>query len=223
MLQKKSPRRSFMKLLALVPIICVALALNAETVNDYVYQQPPKKILKKGKKDATVKVGNETIQVVGDTASAAQAKTIEELVVYKATAPEKQPIYILDGGRIDLETFNHIDPKEIASVTVLKDQPAVDQYGEEARDGVIIITEYLAKNIHYPKEAAEKKIQGRVILTFVVEKDGSISRVKVVKSVEPSLDQEAIRVVKSMPKWTPGKQNGKNVAVKYTIPMTFRL
>ena len=140
MLQKKSPRRSFMKLLALVPIICVALALNAETVNDYVYQQPPKKILKKGKKDATVKVGNETIQVVGDTASATQAKTIEELVVYKATAPEKQPIYILDGGRIDLETFNHIDPKEIASVTVLKDQPAVDQYGEEARDGVIIIT-----------------------------------------------------------------------------------
>ena len=259
MLQKKSPRRSFMKLLALVPIICVALALNAETVNDYVYQQPPKKIVKKGKKDATVKVGNETIQVVGDTASAAQAKTIEELVVYKATAPEKQPIYILDGGRIDLETFNHIDPKEIASVTVLKDQPAVDQYGEEARDGVIIITlkkeveevftpverdpeffdvveqmpefpgganalfEYLAKNIHYPKEAAEKKIQGRVILTFVVEKDGSISRVKVVKSVEASLDQEAIRVVKSMPKWTPGKQNGKNVAVKYTIPMTFRL
>ena len=260
MLQKKSPRRSFMKLLALVPIICVALALNAETVNDYVYQQPPKKILKKGKMDATVKVGNETIQVVGDTASATQAKTIEELVVYKATAPEKQPIYILDGGRIDLETFNHIDPKEIASVTVLKDQPAVDQYGEEARDGVIIITlkkeiqeieiepeqddekafdvveqmpefpgganalfEYLAKNIHYPKEAAEKKIQGRVILTFVVEKDGSISRVKVVKSVEPSLDQEAIRVVKSMPKWTPGKQNGKNVAVKYAIPMTFRL
>ena len=71
--------------------------------------------------------------------------------------------------------------------------------------------------------AEENGIQGRVIVTFVVEKDGSITDVRVVKSVDPSLDKEAQRVVKSMPRWIPGKQNGSAVRVKYTVPVTFRL
>ena len=82
---------------------------------------------------------------------------------------------------------------------------------------------YLSKNIKYPVVAEENGIQGRVIATFVVERDGSITDVKVVKSVDPSLDKEAIRVLKSMPKWIPGKQNGSAVRVKYTVPVTFRL
>jgi protein TonB len=83
--------------------------------------------------------------------------------------------------------------------------------------------EYLSKNIKYPVVAEENGIQGRVIVTFVVERDGSISDVKVIKSVDPSLDKVAIRVLKSMPKWIPGKQNGAPVRVKYTVPVTFRL
>ena len=83
--------------------------------------------------------------------------------------------------------------------------------------------EYLSKNIKYPVVAEENGIQGRVIVTFVVERDGSITDVKVVKSVDPSLDKEAQRVVKSMPKWIPGKQNGSPVRVKYTVPVTFKL
>ena len=83
--------------------------------------------------------------------------------------------------------------------------------------------EYLSKNIKYPVVAEENGIQGRVIVTFVVERDGSITDVKVAKSVDPSLDKEAQRVVKSMPHWIPGKQNGSAVRVKYTVPVTFKL
>lgn len=83
--------------------------------------------------------------------------------------------------------------------------------------------EYLSTHIKYPVVAEENGVQGRVIVTFVVERDGSITDVKVAKSVDPSLDKEAQRVVKSMPNWIPGKQNGAAVRVKYTVPVTFRL
>ena len=89
--------------------------------------------------------------------------------------------------------------------------------------GPSALFEYLSKNIKYPVVAEENGIQGRVIVSFVVERDGSITDVRVVKSVDPSLDKEAQRVVKSMPRWIPGKQNGSAVRVKYTVPVTFRL
>ena len=82
---------------------------------------------------------------------------------------------------------------------------------------------YLNNNTKYPVVAQENGVQGRVIISFVVERDGSISDVKVARSVDPSLDREAQRVVKSMPRWTPGKQNGQTVRVKYTVPVVFRL
>ena len=89
--------------------------------------------------------------------------------------------------------------------------------------GPSALFEYLSKNIKYPVVAEENGIQGRVIVTFVVERDGSITDVRIAKSVDPSLDKEAQRVVKSMPRWIPGKQNGSAVRVKYTVPVTFRL
>ena len=82
---------------------------------------------------------------------------------------------------------------------------------------------YLASNIKHPVVAQENGVQGRVIVSFVVERDGSISDVRVARSVDPSLDREAQRVVKSMPRWKPGKQNGSAVRVKYTVPVVFRL
>jgi protein TonB len=85
------------------------------------------------------------------------------------------------------------------------------------------LMKFLHDHIKYPVVAEENGIQGRVIAQFVVERDGSISDVKVIKSVDPSLDKEAIRVLKSMPKWIPGKQNGSAVRVKYTVPVTFKL
>ena len=83
--------------------------------------------------------------------------------------------------------------------------------------------EWLSKNIKYPVVAEENGVQGRVIVTFVVERNGSITDVQVAKSVDPSLDKEAVRVVKAMPHWIPGKQNGSAVRVKFTVPVTFRL
>lgn len=85
------------------------------------------------------------------------------------------------------------------------------------------LIQYLSSNIKYPVVAQENGVQGRVIVSFVVERDGSISDVKVARSVDPSLDREAQRVVKSMPRWSPGKQNGSTVRVKYTVPVVFRL
>lgn len=99
---------------------------------------------------------------------------------------------------------------------VVEQQPSFPGGREE-------LFKYLAYNVRYPIDAAKNKIEGRVLVTFVVEHDGSISNVNVANSVYPSLDKESIRVVSGMPKWIPGKANGKTVRVKYTIPITFRL
>ena len=89
--------------------------------------------------------------------------------------------------------------------------------------GISGLMTYLNQNIRYPAEAQEICVQGRVVVRFVVEKDGHISDVTVLRSVEPSLDKEAIRVVKNMPRWTPGKQGGEPVRVRFTVPVSFRL
>ena len=83
--------------------------------------------------------------------------------------------------------------------------------------------EFLSKNIKYPVVAEENGIQGRVLVKIVVKKDGTIDSPKVIKSVDPSLDKEAMRVVKTMPKWIPGKQKGEPVNVSFTVPVTFRI
>lgn len=89
--------------------------------------------------------------------------------------------------------------------------------------GPAALMKYLSENTKYPVVAQENGVQGRVTVQFVVEKDGSISDVHVLRGVDPSLDKEAVRVVKSMPRWTPGKQNGITVRVNYRVPVLFKL
>ena len=89
--------------------------------------------------------------------------------------------------------------------------------------GMGALMSWLSQNIKYPVIAAENGVEGRVIVQFVVEKDGSITDVKIAKSVDPSLDKEATRVVSSRPHWIAGRQNGNPVRVKYTVPVTFKL
>lgn len=89
--------------------------------------------------------------------------------------------------------------------------------------GQTALMKYLSEHTKYPVVAQDNGVQGRVTVQFVVEKDGSISDVHVLRGVDPSLDKEAVRVVKSMPRWTPGKQNGINVRVNYRVPVLFRL
>ena len=106
------------------------------------------------------------------------------------------------------------------------DENGVHQVCEEMPEfpgGMQECMKWLGKNIKYPTESIEKGVQGRVIIQFVVEKDGSITDAKVVRGVDPLLDAEALRVINQSPKWKPGKQKGEAVRVKYTLPVAFRL
>jgi protein TonB len=111
-------------------------------------------------------------------------------------------------------------PKEEAVTeeifVVVEEQP-------EYPGGNAAMMQFLSDNIRYPVIAQENGIQGRVICNFVVERDGSITDVQVVRGVDPSLDREAVRVIQQMPRWKPGKQRGQAVRVRFTLPVVFRL
>lgn len=113
-------------------------------------------------------------------------------------------------------------PKEVEKVAENKVFDVVEQM-PSFPGGMGALMSWLGSNIRYPVVAQENGIQGRVIVSFVVERDGSITDVRVARGVDPSLDREAARVVSSMPRWNPGKQNGQAVRVKYTVPVSFRL
>ena len=300
MLHKNSSRTSLLKLLALLPIVGTTLALQAETVNDYVYnepQTPPQKVVKKGKTNAQVKVGQKTIEVKAEQKAEQSKKPTVDVKAPKIVIPEipsdHEPLLILDGKVVTREQVKALDQSSINDVSVLKpgDDDLLRAYGkhydadtsngiifirtkahiekekanpkeksvvvvvkkkpqeeEKAPNGVVSenvsepdkvfdvveqmplfsggqveLMKYLSANVKYPVEASKNGIQGRVIVQFVVEKDGTISNVKVVNKVDELLHAEAIRVVEAMPKWNPGKQNGRSVRVNYTLPITFRL
>lgn len=113
------------------------------------------------------------------------------------------------------EPPKHVD-EETKIFTVVEQMPMYP-------GGYAALMGYLRDNIKYPTVAAENGVQGRVVVGFVVERDGSITDVNILRGVDPSLDREAMRVVKSMPRWNPGKQNGSAVRVKYQLPVSFRL
>ena len=207
MLHKKSPRSNLLKLLALLPIVGIALALNAETVTDVVYQQPQKKIIKKGKKDATIKTGSAgEVVVVEQTPDDQKPKSVK---IPNAIPDDQNP------KPVEMPNAMAVDTKEKA-FDVVEQMP-------QFPNGAAALMKFLSENVRYPEEAHKAGVQGRVIANFVVEKDGSITNAKVFKSVSPELDAEALRVICSMPNWTPGMQNGKPVRVKYTIPINFKL
>ncbi len=134
---------------------------------------------------------------------------MEEMVVVGQT-PKEEVKYT----KVEVEETE--EPQEKVIFQVVEEMP-------EFPGGMGEAMKFLAKNIKYPVAAQQAKIEGRVIVQFVVERDGSISDIHTVRSVSPELDTEAIRVVSLMPKWKPGKQRGKAVAVKYTMPIMFRL
>jgi TonB family protein len=176
------------KLIALVPIVAVALVVNAEIVEDVVYAQPQQQIVKKGKVNKTVKMGNRSLVVVEDKAQTEAQKSVE-----MQSAGDNDKVF-----------------------DVVEEMPQFP--GGQAK-----LLEYLLKSVRYPAEAEKAGLQGRVVVTFVVEKDGSITNVEVRKGIAPSLDAEALRVINAMPNWTSGKQGGKPVCVKYAVPVSFRL
>ena len=112
--------------------------------------------------------------------------------------------------------------KTVVSQTNQKVYDEVEQMPEYP-GGMPAMIEFLQTNIKYPEDAVKQKVEGRVMVQFVVETDGSISDVHVAKQVFPSLDAEAIRVVQAMPKWAPGREKGNVVRVKYNLPIVFRM
>ena len=111
------------------------------------------------------------------------------------------------------------------TVVAQKNQKVFDivEQMPEYPGGQAALFEYLSKNIKYPADAEKKKVEGKVFVTFVVDSDGNITDVSLLKKVFPSLDAEAIRVISAMPNWIPGRQKGQAVRVKYTVPIMFRL
>ena len=153
--------------------------------------------------------------------------------------PPVQEVEVLNVVEDDVETESiEINTEDDKDVEVVIAAPVEAPVEEEEEEVVFVVVEtmpefpggqqalfkYLSENVKYPVIAQENGIQGRVICQFVVNKDGSIVDVEVVRSGgDASLDKEDVRVIKSMPKWKPGKQRGKAVRVKYTVPVNFRL
>ncbi len=124
-----------------------------------------------------------------------------------------------------MAVFGLITVSAQKTVVAQKNQKVFDivEQMPEYPGGQAALFEYLSKNIKYPADAEKKKVEGKVFVTFVVDTDGKITDVSLMRKVFPSLDAEAIRVISAMPNWIPGKQKGRVVRVKYTVPIMFRL
>ena len=287
---KKTTRASWFKLLAMLPIVGTALVLNAETVNDYVYEdtqeQPQKKVVKKGRKAAQLKMNATTIEVKEEKPAATEAKSeaAEKQVakeaaklIYIGEPNGPEPLIVIDGKAATMQQLKALDPEEIDNLSAIKNEGALKEYAKhfnaDTSNGIIFVNtkeyvkngkkeivsihvtakepqeeeaepkgvfdvveqmpefpggavemmKFLSENVKYPEAAMKAGTQGRVLATFIVEADGTVTNIKVVKKVSDEIDAEAVRVIKAMPKWKPGMQNGKVVRVKYTIPVSFRL
>lgn len=158
-------------------------------------------------------------------------------------------LIIVDGKEVSRAEADKLNPQSMQSVEILKSESATTLYGEKGKEGAFLITlkkpdskvytgvdqmpefpggiqamlDYISSNVKYPVIALENGIHGKVFVAFVVSKTGSISSAKIARSVDPSLDKEALRVINSMPKWTPGKHQGEAVDVEYVVPVDFSL
>ncbi len=188
------------------------------------------------KSDVTVYQNANTDFLVEDELDVVQTKQDEPPPPPPPPAPEVVEVLNVVENNVKTADIN-INTEDDKSKAVIVAAPVAAPVIEEEDNVVFQVVEtmplfpggesammkFMGENIKYPVIAQENGIQGRVICQFVVNKDGSIVDVEVVRSVDASLDKEAIRMIKSMPKWSPGKQRGKPVRVKYTLPVNFKL
>jgi TonB family protein len=157
-----------------------------------------------------------------------------------------KPLVVVDGVISENQDLSKIDPGTIESVNVLKNEASTAKYGEKGKNGVVeiklkpqtgvftmveelpefpggpdAINTFIKANVQYPEKAIESGISGKVFVNFMVTKTGKVENVKVIRSLQPLLDAEAVRVIKLMPDWKPGTQNGEKVDVKYSLQVSF--
>ena len=249
-LRKSTTKRNILAMVAVVILLIVAFIIL--TVKNFVdeqrakvamtqvaeltnYKQPEKKAEVKQKKvevepERVVERVKSSIKFTAPVIKKdEEVKPDEELKTQDELMSTKTAIGTFDVKGNDDANGEIIKAKEVIA------EPEPPKHEEENKvfdiveqqplfpGGPAALMKYLSEHTKYPVVAQENGVQGRVTVQFVVEKDGSISDVHVLRGVDPSLDKEAVRVVKSMPRWTPGKQNGINVRVNYRVPVLFRL
>lgn len=146
-----------------------------------------------------------SINILGDGQKTLSLADVVDFI----TCPEPEIGYVGN-------PWTEIDPEYEDVFMVVEEEP-------EFPGGTAALLEYFRNSIEYPQDALRDNIEGRVIVNFIVEEDGSITHPKVLKSISPSVDAEALRIINLMPKWKPGKQNGKTCRVSYSVPVTFRI
>lgn len=151
----------------------------------------------------------------------------------EAQSAKSQEAPVKEQPRDSVAPFQEEKDQCVATTTPVK-EPVKKSSGKDAHEnlgdqdpsfpgGDVACMKWLTNNINYPKEAMEKGIEGRVIVRFVVTKNGKITNAEVVRPVDPLLETEALRAIRSMPDWVPAKRNGQNVDLQFTLPITFRL
>ena len=193
---------------------------------------------------ATVDARTAATQVVEKKNKVVQAKVVEkqnkvkQAKVVQAKVVEKQnkvkQAKVVQAKVVEKQNKvkqNKVKQNKVKQNKVVKQQTAQDGQTVELNPdkmpefpgGNNGLAEWLSKNTKYPKEAKDNNEQGRVVVSFVVDKDGKATDAKVVRSISPTIDKEAMRLIEVMPRWTPGKKDGLPVAVRFTLPMTFKL
>ena len=147
----------------------------------------------------------EILTIIDDDVELDEEFEFESTEADDATIIDAVPVITEEESEEDTEVF-----------VIVEDMP-------EFPGGELALRQWISNNVKYPVIAAENGVQGKVYVTFVVDRDGSVTNARIARGVDPSLDQEALRVVNNLPKWKPGKQRGKPVRVSYTVPINFQL
>lgn len=219
-------------------LLGLAYHQNVATISNNFNVLPLKKRIQMMNKRRTKSIGKAkyllsiplvaALLVVSNIESVARSIVSEPQVTQKTVTPVRKKVAVRKkhvNAVKRLKTAENTTQKQNQLKDIISEDGVYEVVEQmpEFPGGVTSLMSYLNTNTKYPAKALENGIQGTVVVQFVVDKDGSIIAPKIVRSVDPSLDEEALRVVKSMPKWKPGKQNGKNVKVKYNIPASFKL
>ncbi len=210
---KKTKKTGLLKYALIIPIALVMLIMStmqdmiAATQNTAGVQAPPKQ---------KMVTSTGTVIEIQEVPENTNKKGVETVVIkeYKSSPNTNLDELVVVGYGSQEKTTLESDLKDVYEVV---ETPPVFPGGEKA------LFEYLSKNIQYPVEAQKQKIDGRVTVQFIVNDKGKVIHPRIVKRMDPLLEAEALRIINSMPNWTPGKQNGKNVSVRYTLPIMFRL